>query len=361
MSQDGSKDIKKRRTKKPFRPNVPLLLASIAVILSLASFINSELSKNTFLNEKERLTQTHANIETLKERQKSMLSTLQEKQNDLATALNEGEKRQEEQQAQLKNISNILGRVIENSHDKDETWRLKEANYYLTLANLTLKWSYDLPASISLLEALDKTLASLNRLDLHSLRVKLHDIIAELKAIPPLDEVAILGQLQALITQSQQLKFTEPQFNQNTKEVTSKSTSAAQDSTMKEAWQKTLESLKKVVIIRHNTKPLPTLQSPDEINAITEALTLTFEQAKWAVIKRHSKLYQFSLEQALTMLERYYQPSSQLKSMQATIETLKKEALNPPLPSLNPIAQLLQRTLTQSTQPQALNNTGESS
>lgn len=356
MSTDATAKPRKRATsKKKQKPSLPLILAALALTLSFLSLLNSHLSSERLANEKEELLAKGLHLKEQSERQKSLLSTIQNEQQTLVESLKQEELKQDRQDKQIHELSKLLTRALDENYSKKDKWKLLESDYYLSLAELSLKWSYNLPASISLLENLDRTLASLNRLDLQPIRVDVHQALAELKAITPLDEVALLSQLQVLIKQSQTLRFIETRLEKKRKRAATKETiSVNEESKLKEAWQKTLESLKKVVIVRHNTKPYQALLSPDEINAITESLQLSLEQAKWALIKRNAKLYHYSLAEACKIISDYYQASSQTKSMLGTLELLQQVELSPKVPNLTPIAQRL-RALSEENSPHSLN------
>lgn len=246
---------------------------------------------------------------------------------------------------------------------------LQQVDRYLLQAHLSLTFSQDITAAISLLEAADQRLGTLTEPQIIPFRQAITADIVKLKSITPLDTVGVLSKLSALRDQAASLPLFAlnsklQQFHTATVDNHSVQSSAPQ-TTWKKAWDITLSNLKSLVIIRNRQNEISPLISVAQEEFLRQNLQLILQQAEWAVLQRQQAVYEYSLTHANEWIQRYFADNAQAtQTMQAEISSLQGLTLSPKTPDISVLIDMLHalplqlnksKTIGTSTTP-ALNN-----
>jgi uroporphyrin-3 C-methyltransferase len=226
-------------------------------------------------------------------------------------------------------------------------WILSEVNYLARLANYNLNYTRDIPAAIALLQTADQRVAQLNDPNLNQVRQQLANNITALQAAGKLDTVGILAKLSALQAQIKQLPLiSPPKFNVQPK--TNNASTAADLSTWRKVLADSMATLKALVIIRHHQQPIEPLLGSEQYMYLQQNLQLQLQQAQWAVLHAQKTIYQNSLQQAINWVQNYYASASpQTTAFIQNIQQLQKIDIQPALPDMTALLNLLSRAIDQ--------------
>lgn len=290
----------------------------------------------------------------------------------------------DKQQESLTNQKSLIQRLSAETNERDRTLVLAETEYLTRLANFSLQFEHNVPQAIQLLQTANKRLQSLSDPTLMKIRGVITEDITKLQAVPAADIPGVLLKLNALGGEINQLPLQLTHNDENDTKVsddkqkqsadtehqpskeaqTSPSsddsnnnnahTSSAKDQTKaksqpsiwRRGWDKTWNTLKSIVVIKHgnSSKLIP----PSERNYIDQHLQLLLAQAQWALIRHKQKLYSTSIKQAETWTKQYYaEDKQQTKAMLASLKKLSQLQIQPKLPDLSNSLELIRQTLNQ--------------
>lgn len=117
----------------------------------------------------------------------------------------------------------------------------------------------------------------------------------------------------------------------------------AEPSGFKQALANTWAQFKDLIKIQRHEKPVEPILSQEEQLLAAEHVRLSLEQIRWAILHNNPVLYQTSIQEALALLNNYFEPSDpQVKQFASTLVSLGKINIKPDLPNLNPLIRLFQ-------------------
>lgn len=227
-----------------------------------------------------------------------------------------------------------IARVMSALGSHQDIWLTSEAGHLIRLANVTLKFEHNVPATIVLLQSADERLYQAKDPDLYSVREIIANDIATLQALPKIDVVGIYLQLQALRNQSTHLSLVENRFSGDAGENVLAQTQA-NGGFWHNAWHQTSYALSKVLVIRHREQPIDPLITPKEHLVLSQNIYLLFSQAQWAVLHRNTKIYQASLDQLTQWLSHYFVANTLSVQMVKTLNQLKAKTIALTLPDIS--------------------------
>lgn len=211
-------------------------------------------------------------------------------------------------------------------HARADRWLLLTARYYLELATIAAHWQNDPSTTIALLQQADHLLSQAHDARLLNIRQAIAKEIAANQQIKPIDFSGLLTRLDAL----QQIIATLP-FKKSmalTAPSTPPSTNTALALTWRERLQKSLQQLKKLVIIQHHDEAMQPLLTPAYEMMLRENIRLNLQAAQWAVLQQNPTVYQLSLQQAQTNLKRGFdEQAPSVQQMLTQIQALSAAAL----------------------------------
>lgn len=333
--------LKADETKK-FTVPTPLIFSSIALILAAISLIEGITGKQFQQNKQSALLNAQA-IQTQAKFTKAnqKIKSLEAAQESLKETVRKNKASRQIIDKKLATISQLLSQSLEPEQKKKDRFLLLESQHLLTLAELSLRWQQNTGACLSLLEAIDGNIAKLRGTEGHDLRQQLENIIGQLKHITPIDKVKILNQIDSLEERSTSLQFIQAKLSPKDNVLKNTKTESTNSSNLEKAWQKSLDALGQVVILKRNTKPVTQLLSESDLDRISQSIILSLEQAKWAVLRNQDELYHNGLAKAQTLIKTYYQESHQANSMLDALNDLKSISLNQKMPNLHPLSKTL--------------------
>lgn len=281
--------------------------------------LSSRLSDNTFnqsqLNE---LTKKVSISEQVIQAQKEQLTTQQALQNEKLQSL----------QAKLNRLSNTT----------KEDWKLAEAEYLIRLANQRLLLEADSSSAVTLLSSADDILNELEDPIVFATRKALAKDIQALKSINQFDLEGAYLQLNTLYDSVESLPQREPskEWQANTSKTLSENAEIENSSvnSFKSVLDSFWASIRSLVVINYNHKPIKALLPPAEYQQLITGLQLQLEVAQVALIKGEPAIYQQALSRvANATTEHFETQSNTVTTFLASLTALQQLNPSPDLPS----------------------------
>ncbi|MGB3385091.1 MAG: uroporphyrinogen-III C-methyltransferase [Marinomonas sp.] len=251
---------------------------------------------------------------------------------------------QTKQQTQLQALENRVRKI--NSANKED-WKLAEAEYLVRLANQRVLLEADLTGAETLLSNADDILSALEDPLFFSARKAIAKDIQALKSTSHFDVEGRYLQLGALYDQVGQLPQREPskKWQESTQEAPQGKLDQASSkvtSTLASLW----DSIKSLVVINYNHKPIKTLLPPAEYQELVTGLQLQIDVAQVALVKGESSIYQKALSRVADAITAHFDTRSQnVIAFMTSLTSLQQVNPAPELPqpraSLNAMKEMM--------------------
>lgn len=254
---------------------------------------------------------------------------IKQQQNDLKTqleaSLEQLDAKQREFNNKLEAVSGHLSQALQERWYQNHDWVLLKARYYLELAETNSIWGHDSQTTLALLQQADALLIRLHNPELSSVRQALTQEMTQLQTNSTVDIVALLVKLDVAQELLPQLSIKKPfTLTKNDSFETTKKTS----SSWHDQLEKSIRSLKKLVLIRHHDEAVEPLLSPEYESILRENGLLNLQEAQWAVMQRNQTAYQLSLKQAVNTINRGFdQHDPKTQALLAQLLALQKVTL----------------------------------
>jgi uroporphyrin-3 C-methyltransferase len=235
---------------------------------------------------------------------------------------------QSQQSEKLLSLESKLNRL---SSTTKEDWKLAEAEYLIRLANQRLLLESDNIGTATLLSNADDILNELEDPIVFTTRKALAKDIQALKSISPFDLEGAYLKLNALYDSVQTLPQREPskEWQANTTAKPTTSTTNQLTSALESFWQ----SLRSLIVINYNHKPIKALLPPAEYQELIIGLQLQLEIAQVALIKGEPVIYQTALSRVANATTAHFETqSNRVISFLASLTTLQQLNPSPDLP-----------------------------
>ncbi|MGO1343515.1 uroporphyrinogen-III C-methyltransferase, partial [Chromohalobacter japonicus] len=237
-----------------------------------------------------------------------------------------------------KNLDKVLSELADEQEADPREWLHAEAEYLLRLANQRLQLERDVKGAKALLKAADERLTDADNPALIPVRRAIQSELAALDSVPTVDRT---GLYLALMAQQEQLA--DLPLKQDVEEMAAQNDD---DSSLEGGWQQQLSrlggELKDLVVIRRHDEALEALVTPEQESYLRQNVRLLLEQAQLALLKTEPKLYQASLDKAITLIERYYDTERDaVKTSLERLESLRDKTIRPELPDISESQQTL--------------------
>ena len=253
--------------------------------------------------------------------------------------IEEYKKIQSERQTALE--AQLEKNLKENGY-QDEDWQLHKAQYLLELVQINTHWQQHPSMSIALLQQADLVLKPFNNSRIYRIRQSIAKDIDALKNATIPDSVGILSALDALQIQFRALPISKPTFSQPKNDANTKKESEKNNRSWKERWSNSVNLLEKLVVIRYHHQGSNSIIYPEQQMLIKSSLSLSLQQAQWAVMQHNQALYDSALKQARSQL---LQLSSQhpkiIAKLTAQLNMLSQRSVKIHQPSINKALQQL--------------------
>ncbi len=326
-------------TKTQRRPiSVSHLLSSFALLISLACLVvilRHNGQQNVELKKLERRVNNQSS---------ELIAKNQSSQDEQQQSLKTIQSQLEAYQKQTSHLGQELRNVSKHNRQSDKEWQLNRANYLLSLAQLSAHFEQSPNQATILLEASDSIIKELKDPRFLPLRQTLSNEITALKATPTIDKEGILATLNSLQQSANKLEIKKRTGIKISEEE--KAGGDQSDSGWHQALKKSFDKLSKLIIIRRNSDLNTKVISPTERGLLVEQLRLSLQKAQWALLYRDKAIYQFSINQALSLLDNYFEANSLSMSVSTTLEKLKQTNVSPSIPNIERSKQQLQQLLS---------------
>jgi len=222
----------------------------------------------------------------------------------------------------------------------DHAWKTAEIIYLVRMANLQLNVQHDIPNALFLLRQAQNHLNTLHDPALDNFQAALMKNISSLQSLPAIDKDTLITQLNNLRDEVPNLSIlVSPKPNTSIIEQTSHET---HKKWWHRAWNNIKASLKQLVVVRHQDDEIPPLMSPEQQIYLQENLQLLIMQAQWALLNHDASLYQSTLKQAKSWVEKYYvQNSADTQQFLKMLAQLQGQNISPKVPDLSQMLSLV--------------------
>lgn len=241
----------------------------------------------------------------------------------------------------LARVERRLSEMQGVSFDIDQTWYLREAEYFLQMAGARLHLVGDIASAKAALRAADERLAAARDPALLSIRQAIQQDLLALSALVELDHEGIVLSLGELAKQVPSL----PHRWQDEPHYTTPSAAMAEAETTQgwaRAKQATASALRSVIEIRKIEMDLTTVMG-EEAKALHAAqLRMLLVTARLALLQQSYAHFSSSLAEAESVLGLYFDPTAPMaKEAKATLQRLQALPLEQALPTLSDSMQAL--------------------
>ncbi|MDH5300633.1 MAG: uroporphyrinogen-III C-methyltransferase [Gammaproteobacteria bacterium] len=246
----------------------------------------------------------------------------------LVEATSRQQRIEQEQEALRISLEGVYARI----GNTNRGWMLREADYLLQVANHRLKLERDLPTAIEALRLADLRLKSVGDPALLNVRETIAAEIGSLERYSAPDRVAISSTLAALSTQIVEL----PLRGKWQPEAQRQASSAEQSHRFDELPSMIWESLKQLIVVRVNDRPVEPTLPPEKSAFLYQNLQLKLEQARLALMQHDTTLYRSNLHDTQRWIKGHFNMDAPpVRAMLAKLNELDVTELNPALPDIS--------------------------
>ena len=214
-----------------------------------------------------------------------------------------------EKTKESKHLQSIEAKINRLNNTTKEDWKLAEAEYLIRLANQRLLLESDSKGAKTLLSNADDILNNLKDPIVFATRKALAKDIQALSALNQFDLEGSYLKLNALYDSVEGLPQREPSKNTLTTTKTEtpiNTTDKTIQSTLDDFWQ----SLRSLVIINYNHKPIKTLLPPAQYQELITGIQLQLDIAQVSLIKGEPIIYQQALSRVAQASTEYFDTQS---------------------------------------------------
>jgi uroporphyrin-3 C-methyltransferase len=334
----------------PQKPRLwPVWLVLILVVLligALAFGLWEQYRQQQSLQD--RFQQLSQQTSEVRESQSSLVGSRQERLNQFASQLEKQRETIEQQREKLNtqerqiehNARSLLGLGKRTRTD----WLLAEAEYLLRLANQRLQMERDHRGALRILETADEILAETDEAGVYPVRQQLAREILALRTLEPVDRTGLYLQLEAAMGMASELD-SEQLFTADQTGSQSPANAGNQQTTedgWRVVWQRVLNTLNQMVIIRRLDEPAQAMLSPQQSAQARLHLQLMFEQAAVALLQEDQSTYRRALRRAENWLDQWYDADDKrVETLQQLIDDAAEQRIRVTLPDISESLSLL--------------------
>ncbi len=285
-------------------------------------------------------------LQTQIARQQARLTTVAQNTSPMKEQLHE---LQEREARLLSRIDSLATKVRELEGSTRNQWRIAEVEYLLRLANQRLLTVNDVTGALELMGSAEQILGQLDDYSLFPIREALAEDIAVLKSATILNQESIWLRLQAVTDLIPELVILDDGHIADAASVLQSNKvplpSEKMDTQQAGSWQQTIKNMlfdtwhRFTGLFRINTQreqPIEVLLTPEQDQLIRQKMLLLIEQSKLALITGQQVVYQNSLEQAYSWLNRYFMLGGSVSNQLAEeLSGLQRLSITSRMPSIH--------------------------
>lgn len=245
-----------------------------------------------------------------------------------------------QQQKNIETTQLSLSTLEKASNNVQREQTLNQIHYLVQLANIQLKVDTHPDNALKLLQLSSKLLRSLNDSDLSVLNDSINKDIQTLNALQKINTTDLIGKIDVLISQINQLSVTPKKISLDMKPITA--TNDETNNSWRDKLIQALVGLKDLVIIRKNEAPSQPLVSPSQEFFLKQNIQLKLEQAEWAVLHANPDLYKAALSQVQSWINAYFPDKNATQGINDAINQLMNIDIKPKTVSVDNTISVLQ-------------------
>jgi len=206
-----------------------------------------------------------------------------------------------------------------------------DAEYLLSIANQKLHLIGDIKAVLAAMEAADQRLFDSGDPAVFKVREALAEEIATLRGIDAPDIVGLSSRLLLLTRKAQTLSLFLPHAELEKAQTPEAGTTSPLGSAIKE-----------LVVVRRTDRPVKSILSPEQAEALREVLQLRLEGIRIALLRSDDALYKEGLDSVTEWLKEHFDTQQdETRQFMAELDQLTKQPIRAPLPDISRSLSLL--------------------
>lgn len=333
---------------KPVTQNTKSSLLYATLVLSIGAFSLSgwqfyQASLQEYDTKLSRISQSNAKLETILAQQTQAVAQVEPIQSALSKVIPALKKLETDDQNTQENtaklgaeITSVRKQLSRLKNTSKEDWKLAEAEYLVRLANQRLLMEKDIDGAQQLLISADTILAEMKDPILFDTRRALAKDIQALKSTRSFDLEGVYLQLEALSSLVNDLPQKEPNklFNQDANQQQLETNIDSVESSYSQALlQDIWQTLRSLVIINYNSKPIKPLLPPTQYQQLITGIQLQVNVAQLALMKQESSVYQIALEHIANAVNEHFDiDSAAVSGYLTSLTALQQINVSPELP-----------------------------
>ncbi|OZB20225.1 MAG: hypothetical protein B7X58_01470 [Marinobacter sp. 34-60-7] len=249
---------------------------------------------------------------------------------------------------QQRQIDHTARELLEAGNRTRTDWLLAEAEYLLRVANQRLMIEKDIAGALSALRSADEVLNESDDIGVYPVRQQLAREILALRSLENVDRTGLYLQLEAAIASLQELtdqaliSDRAPGFSL----ADNPDAPADGSNPFSRGWNRFVDTLKEVVVIRRLDEPVKPLLGPDQSAWARLNLQLMLEEAELAVLRGNQPLYERALTKARTTINDWYDSTNPtVRGLTDSLAELATRNVDPKLPDISQSLRLLKERL----------------
>ncbi|MDH5544827.1 MAG: uroporphyrinogen-III C-methyltransferase [Gammaproteobacteria bacterium] len=237
----------------------------------------------------------------------------------------------QQQQGVETQLKNLLTSIGNSSRD----WKVAEAKYLLEIANHKLQLQRDVPTSIAALKLADARIRSTGEPALLKVREVIAKEITSLETFAQPDTTGASLKLSSIADEVSKLPL-QVRVQQIGSRTATPENSSDSSNAVENLPSAMWNSLKGLVTIRYNDRPIEPLLTPTQASNLNENVQIKLEQARLAILQGDQKIYNDNLDKAVAWLEQFYQIQNESVTLTiAQLKTLRELNVKPDLPDIS--------------------------
>lgn len=342
------KTAKTRHPHKKHKPATGRFIATLSLLLSLGAAGGGYWLWQQLLIEQQNSDMLRGKIRSQIDEVKSEMQGIgNEIDSRVASQLTQSTENLDSSTARQDALEASLKQLIVRVGNTSQDWIIAEADYLLQIANQRIQLQRDIPTAITALKLANDRLRTIGDPALLPVRQTLASEINALETFAHADIEDIALSLASMADQVPKLPLKVRTKPTSTEQQISKDSPVKTDSV--EALPNAIwNSLKGLVSIRYNERPLEPLLSPDQVDNLYENLQLKLEQARIALLKENTRLFQNSVERSAEWLKAFFDQNDQTtQKFISKLEGLATTDIKPAMPDISGSLRDLRRTAKQ--------------
>jgi uncharacterized protein HemX len=234
-----------------------------------------------------------------------------------------------------KELSAAIAQVQRQLGKTRGDWLIADAEYLLSVAGQRLHLIGDIETTREALEAADQRLRESGDAGAFKVREQIAKELASLRSIPVIDFVGMYSTLQSLSSRVEQLTLFLPYEGKPVAKRSEHDKHSVPSQTSSDLLNMALKQIDGYVTIRHTEQPIKAILTAEQAQFIRQQLSLKLEMVKVALVQKNQTLYQASLKDTLTWLEKHFNQNTQTQDFIAQLRKLDEVKLNAQMPDIS--------------------------